>query len=273
MLSKEIASSLRGRAWTVVLHPFGFEEALRHAGAKVPAEPMHLGSREVANLERSFLAHLEVGGFPEAQGLEAASRATLLRDDVDVVLLRDVIERHAVRQVEALRWLVRRLLGNAAGSFSAEKCYSALRSEGFAVTKDSVHALLAHLEDCFLIRCVWMDSGSERQRMVNPRKVYPIDTGLIPNFDRARRANLGHALETCVLLELERRRAEITYVRTTSGHEVDFLARFPAGAEALIPCCADASDPATAERESRALDEAHAMPPHARRLWLRATRG
>jgi hypothetical protein len=196
----------------------------------------------------------------------------LLRDYVDVVMLRDVIERHAVRQVEALRWLVRHLLGNAAGLFSAEKFYGALRSQGYAVAKDSVHALLAHLEDCFLIRCVWMESNSERQRMVNPRKVYPIDTGLIPIFDRARRANLGHALETCVLLELERRRAEVTYVRTASGYEVDFLARFPTGEEALIQCCADASDPATAERELRALVEASDAHPSARRLWLSATR-
>ena len=40
-----------------------------------------------------------------------------------------------------------------------------------------------------------MESTSERQRMVNPRKAYPVDPGLIPVFDRTGRANLGHALE------------------------------------------------------------------------------
>jgi hypothetical protein len=49
----------------------------------------------------------------------------------------------------------------------------------------AVHQLLAYLEDCFLVRMVWMESASERQRMVNPRKAYPVDAGLIPVFDRS----------------------------------------------------------------------------------------
>ncbi len=74
-----------------------------------------------------------------------------------------------------------------------------------------------------------MESTSERQRMVNPRKAYPVDPGLIPVFDRTGRANLGHALETAVLVELERRGFEVTYVRTPAGYEVDFLARGAGG--------------------------------------------
>ena len=105
----------------------------------------------------------------------------------------------------ALRWLARHLLSNAAGSFSVEKFYSGLKSQGISIAKDTVHLLLSYLEDCFLIRTVWVESESERRRMVNPRKSYPIDAGLIPVFDRSGRANLGHALETAVYLELERR--------------------------------------------------------------------
>jgi hypothetical protein len=100
--------------------------------------------------------------------------------------------------------------------------------------------------------------------MVNPRKVYPIDPGLIPLFDRSAKANLGHALETCVLLELDRRGAEAGYVRTADGYEVDFLARYPAGKEELIQVCASLDDPATRERETRALLEAARQHPRAR---------
>ncbi len=92
--------------------------------------------------------------------------------------------------------------------------------------------------------------------MVNPRKVYPIDPALIPIFDRTGRANLGHALETCVLLELERRGTETAYVRTEEGYEVDFLARYPDNHKELIQVCLDLSDPATCQRETRALQEA-----------------
>jgi len=51
----------------------------------------------------------------------------LLRSYVDTALLRDVIERHAVSNPVALRWMVRHLLANPAGSFSVNKFYGAWR--------------------------------------------------------------------------------------------------------------------------------------------------
>ena len=263
LLSREIATALRGRAWQVLIHPFSFEEALRHAGQSRPDDLALLTSRDRAQLERRLLAWLAIGGFPEAQGLDASSRHQLLRDYVDVALLRDVVERHGVRNVAGLRWLVRHLLGNAAGLFSIEKFRAALKSQGIPISKDTLHQLLGYLEDCFLVRTVWMESASERQRMVNPRKAYPVDPGLIPVFDRTGRANVGHALETAVLVELERRRQEVTYVRTPEGYEVDFLARSASGEMDLIQVCADLSDPETAARECRALEAAGRLFPRA----------
>ena len=268
LLSREIATALRGRAWQVLIHPFSFEEALRHQGIAVPSERKILTGEEQLHLERAFSAWLATGGFPEAQGLDAASRQQLLRDYVDVVILRDVVERHSVSNVTGLRWLVRHLLGNAGGLFSVEKFHAVVKSQGLAIARDTVHRFLGYLVDCFLVRVVWMESGSERQRMVNPRKVYPVDTGLIPLFDRTGRANVGHALETAVLVELERRRLDVTYVRTRKGYEVDFLVRSADGRRELIQVCADASDPATAERELRALEAAGEAFPDARKLLL-----
>jgi hypothetical protein len=213
-----------------------------------------------------------VGGFPEAQGLVAASRRQLLQDYVDVAMLRDIVERHGVSNVTGLRWLIRHLLGNAAGLFSVEKFHAALKSQGVAISRDTVYQLLAHVEDCFLVRLVWMESNSERQRMVNPRKVYPVDQGLMAIFDRGGRSNHGHALETVVLIELQRRRYHVTYVRTPGGHEVDFLARGPAGELELIQVCADASEPATARREVRALMAAKEVYPEAILRLLTLTR-
>ena len=272
LLSREIATALRGRAWEVPLYPFSFEEALSHRGQQVPADPSFLEGKERAQMESAFLDWLMEGGFPEAQGLDIASRHQLLRDYVDVAMLRDVVERHNVTNVTGLRWMVRHLLSNPAALFSVEKFYGALKSQGVAISKDTVHALLAHLEDCFLVRTVWMESGSERQRMVNPRKAYPVDSGLIPVFDRTGRSNRGHALETAVLVELERRRTDVTYVRTSSGYEVDFLARNAEGESELIQVCAEANDPATAEREFRALAEAGSLHPKARQRLLTLTR-
>ena len=187
---------------------------------------------------------------------------------VDVVLLRDIIERHAVSHPVALRWMVRQLLGNAAGAFSVNKFYGDLKSQGIAVAKDTLHSYLAHLEDAFLVRMVSIATVSERRRMVNPRKVYPIDPGLTPIFDRSGKANLGHALETCVLLELDRRGAAVSYVHTPDGREVDFLARYPSGREELVQVCASLDDPDTRRREMRALIDAAPHYPGAARSLI-----
>ena len=134
LLSREVATSLRGRAMEVLIHPFSFREALRHAGA------------------------------------EPRDRAALLAGYVDVVVLRDVIDRHAVSNPLTLRWLQRQLLANPGGGFSVKKQYDTLRSQGGRVGKDTLHEYLGYLEDAFLVRTVSLLTASERRGTVNPRK-------------------------------------------------------------------------------------------------------
>jgi predicted AAA+ superfamily ATPase len=113
------------------------------------------------------------------------------------------------------------------------------------------------------MRSVAIASDSERRKQVDPRKVYPIDTGLIPLFDRSQSSNLGHALETAVFWELERRGAETGYVRTQSGYEVDFFVRHVGERQEMMQVCADMDDPGTRDRESRALLDAREQYPDA----------
>ncbi len=263
LLSREVATSMRGRAMEVLVHPFSFREYLRHSGREPERDPRRLPKAGRSALDKAFREYLTEGGFPEAQGLIVRDRFELLRGYVDVALLRDVVERHGVSQPVALRWMARHLLANPAGSFSVNKFHKDLKSQGISIGKDTLHSYLAWLEDAFLIRTVSLASRSERRRMVNPRKAYPVDPGLIPVFDRSGGAGRGHALESLVYLELERRGAEIAYVRTQDGFEVDFLAHYPGGRQELLQVCADLDSPATREREVRALMQAAREHPRA----------
>ncbi len=270
LLSREVATSMRGRAMEVLVHPFSFREMLRHVQAEPDRPLSQVGKAGRSVIEKHFRTYLAEGGFPEAQGLAPRDRTALLRTYVDVAILRDVIDRHGVTNTAALRWLLRHLLGNPASTFSVEKFHLALKSQGLAVGKNTLHEYLAHLEDAFLVRTVSLHTASERQRMVNPRKAYPVDPGLIPIYERAGRANLGRALETVVLLELERRGCEIGYVRTSEGYEVDFHARDPDGHVWLIQVSAEIRDPTTWQREIRALASAAEAYPDATPLLLTA---
>lgn len=268
LLSREIATSMRGRAWEIAIYPFSFTEFLRHHSHEIPDRPDRLTRPKSATLDHRFARYLETGGFPEAQDLTLATRRQLLQGYIDVLLLRDVIERHGVANVTALRWLVRRLLGSPAGLFSVTKFAADLKSQGISVSRETLYAFLSHLEDAFLLQTIPVASDSEKRRQVNPRKVYPADTALIPVFDRSGKANTGHALETAVFIELQRRRAEVAYVKTPAGYETDFLARHQDGTEELIQVCAAVDDPNTLTREVRALQDAAAQYPRARQLIL-----
>ena len=268
MLSREVHTSMRGRAMEVTVFPFSFREALLHRDL-LPEKPWDsLPKARRSTLENAFRTYLTEGGFPDAQNIDLRDRRPLLQGYVDVAVLRDIIERHAISNPVALRWLQRHLLGNPTAPFSIQKFHDALKSQGLPVSKDSLHAFLAHFEDAFLIRTTSLLTASERQRMVNPRKAYPIDPGLIPIYERVGRANLGHSLETAVFIELLRRGCEVHYFRTTQGNEVDFHAVDPAGNALFVQVCANASDPATLQREVRSLLEAKALHPEARTLLI-----
>lgn len=256
MLSKEVATSMRGRALETTVYPFSFREYLRHRGMEPAHPPERWNKAERSAIDHELADYLQNGGFPETIGIEEPYRRELLRSYIDVALLLDVIERHNITNPLALRWMVRHLLGNAAGSFSINRFHNDLKSQGLSVAKDTLHAYLGHLEDAFLLHTISVATGSERRRMVNPRKIYPADTSLIPLYERHGKENTGHALETAVYLELARRGYQTSYIRTTSGYEVDFYAQNGNETPELIQVCATLDDPIVRKRETRALHEA-----------------
>lgn len=217
-----------------------------------------VSSKERSQLANRLERYLEVGGFPEVQELDSTRRLRVLRDHVDVVLLRDVVERHGVENVHALRYMQRSLLANPAGRFSVHRLYHDLKSRGVSVGKDTLHQYLAHLEDAFLLFTMTVASRSERVKQSNPRKCYPVDPGLAVMASSEAGRDLGHRLETAVYLELRRRGCSASYFDTKKGFEVDFLVKSPTGEKGLPQVCADLSDEATRERETRALEAAMA---------------
>lgn len=257
LLSREIATTLRGRSLATEIFPFSFRETLRHQGEDDTLATA-VSSRRRALLANRLRHYLETGGFPEVQGVEAHYRIRILQEYVDVVILRDVVERHGIGNLAPLRYLIRHLLASPACAFSINRFHNDLKSQGIACGKNSLHDYLAHLEDAYLVQSISLDSRSSRQRQVNPRKVYPIDTGLAQAFRHGPGMDRGRLLETLVFLDLRRRGMDIAYFRSGDGYEVDFLARRSDGLPQAIQVSEIIADSATRQRELRALQAAMA---------------
>ncbi len=262
MLSTEIASAFRGRSLTVEVLPFSPREAAVAEGVAFPSRwPPSAAVR--SRLDAFLLDYLEVGGFPAARSLYPHDRIQQLQEYVDLVVLRDVAERHRASNLQALRALVSALFAANAGGFSVSRLHGALVSQGLKVGKATLLTYLDHLVDAFLVFLLPLRSRSARQRTVNPRKVYAVDTGLARAMHRAGARDRGALLENAVYLELRRRYGRLadttlTWVKTRSGREVDFAVDDPivGGPPQLIQVCWSMSDPATRGRELDALVEA-----------------
>lgn len=255
LLSREIATGLRGRALQTEIFPYSFMEFAMLQGIEIPARPV-FGSGLRAHLGAAFDSYLQQGGFPEVQGdLSDSLRREILQDYLNVVVLRDVVERHGVTNVPALRALLRHLLQCPGGRFSVHRFMNSLKSQGIACGKNLIHECLAHLAEAYLVYPVEVHSRSVRQRQVNPRKVYTIDTGLSHAVSLARAHDRGAALESCVFMALRRRGVEADYGITPGGNEVDFVFEDDTG-KWLVQSAWSLSDPGTRTREARALEEA-----------------
>ena len=103
-----------------------------------------------ALLENRLTAYLTEGGFPEVQGLERHYRISILQEYLDVVVLRDIVERHSISNIVALWYMIRHLLNSPAGLFSAQKFYNNLKSQGIACGKNTLHEFFDYLSDAYL---------------------------------------------------------------------------------------------------------------------------
>ncbi|OEU48654.1 MAG: hypothetical protein BA861_08275 [Desulfobacterales bacterium S3730MH5] len=268
MLSREIASSMRGRSVEAVVYPYSYREFLKGRNIDAPRSPRRINKQMRALLENQLQKYLTAGGFPEAQGLTPQDRHLLLQGYVNTVLFRDIVDRFKVTNIGVLKRLIRHLLRNPGSPFTVNKFYNHLKSQGIRVAKTTLHEYLDYLQDVFLVRTIHIYTQSERKRMVNPIKPYVIDTGLAASCSLMREPDIGHLLENCVFMELCRRHARITYLNTRSGYEVDFVAEGQDGTVEAIQVSADISDPVTRERECRALYEAGSAIPDAHLLLI-----
>lgn len=132
-----------------------------------------------------------------------------------------------------------------------------MKSISIKCTKNSLYEYLDHLTDAFLFYKVPIHSRSEKSRLINPAKIYTIDTGLLNAMTFRNSYNYGQLLETMVFMHLRRGAYDTEYINTKDGHEVDFFTRHRnSGETQLIQVCWEMSDKKTFERELQGLKSA-----------------
>ncbi len=257
LLSREIATSLRGRSITYHIFPLSFIEFLRFRGIGVKR---YLSSGDRAKIMHALNEYLQFGGFPEVVMNEnEETKLRIMKEYVDTMLFRDVVERYGVKNILVLRILFNSLLSSFSSTFSVHRFHNRLRSQGIRISKNTLYEYLGHIEDAFGVFLLRRFDYSLIRVEQSLPKVYPIDVGYLRlssvNFSR----NIGRLMENVVALELMRRmhsdpRISIFYWK--DGGEVDFVVKEGERVRELIQVTYASGRDEVERRELKALEKA-----------------
>lgn len=259
LLAKEIATSMRGRAIPYIILPFSFREFLR---VKEFELEKFLSSDKKAWLMKYLDEFIRWGGFPEVVlDDDELSRVRTLKDYVEIMLMRDMAERHKIKNITVLRMLFSALQASFSKEFSVHKFFNYLKSQGIKISKNTLYEYFRYFEDAFAILPVRRFGYSIRETEQSIPKVYQIDNGYAGQLSASFSHNIGRLMENLVAVEWLRRRSlnpklEFYYWKDISGKEIDFVIKEGPKICELVQVCYDIEDFDTRLRETKALIKA-----------------
>lgn len=232
LLSRELGTKLTGRQITKELFPFSYTEFCQFGEAAPSAEAA-----------RSYMAK---GGFPEyvKSGLEE-----IMHHLFEDILIRDIAVRYGVRDVRTLQRLALYLVSNTGRLITGNR----LKTMFEAGSTSTIMDYLSYFEYTYLFQFVPKFSYSLRKQLINPRKVYAIDTGLINANSGSFTDDFGSLFENLVFLHLRRKYKEIYYFAEKS--ECDFVVSEKGTVRQVIQVCYDLNHD-NVDRELRGLFDA-----------------
>ena len=248
MMSKEIATSLRGRSLTYRIFPFSFKEFL--AANKVNIGK-YLSSVERIKIINGLREYMEYGGYPESV-IYKQERERILREIIDVTIYRDVVERHNVKNLKVLRIFFVALFNSE--MFSVHKFFNFLKSQGMKLSKNTLYTYFEYLRDSLIVYPLRKFAYSYKDVEGSISKIYFVDNGLLHSQGIK---DQGRLMENLVFSDLQKKWEEnLFYYRSPDGKEVDFVLKEGRKIEQLIQVCYDIENYVTKEREIKGLFKA-----------------
>jgi predicted AAA+ superfamily ATPase len=190
--------------------------------------------------------------FPELINFEEILKWKSLREYLDLIVYKDIVEKYGVSNIHLMKYLIKFLFSNSANLISINKIYNELSSLGLKVSRNSVYEYISYLEDSYTLFNVKLYTRNLREQKRNPSKFYILDNGLRRLVSISE--DKGKLLESVVFLQLRRSFESIYYY--LGNNEIDFiLDETTHSTKTLINVCYDISNPSTKKREIESLLE------------------
>ena len=217
LLSSELATYIAGRYVEIKIYPLSFQEYIDFVSENNKENPL--------SLDEYFTQYLNFGGLPGIH-IFNYNKEEIYQYLVDVynsILLRDVIARNNIRDIELLERVVLYIMDNIGNIFSAKSISDFLKNQGRKLSVETIYNYLKALENAFIISKVQRYDIKGKNILETQEKYYLSDLGF-------RHAKLGYQsndisgyLENIVFLELLRRKYKVN-IGKQNNKEIDFVA-------------------------------------------------
>jgi len=211
LLVSEFSTYLGGRYITIQIFPLSFKEIMN---SKQP----------VISAKESFLEYIESGGMPFviSRGFDKESRKQYLEDLFTAVVIKDIVKRNRIRDVDMLERLIKFVVANMGKTFSANSISKFFKSEKRNITSETVLNYLKFCQDAYLLYpLARFDVPSKRMLQVDD-KFYIVDHGLRETIYGNNLRDVELSLENIVCIECLRRGYSLKIGRV-GAKEIDFI--------------------------------------------------
>ena len=214
LLSGELATYLGGRYVEFVIYPFSFSEFLE----------LYLPIFPQSSIQQCFQKYLVPGGMPYLSNLQYADEPShqYLTDLFNSVMLKDIVKRNKVRDVDLLERILAFVTANVGTTFSATSLSKFLKSEHRTVAPETILNYIKYCCDAYLFYQVKRQDLQGKQLLATNEKYYIADHGIREAVFGGNMRDINLILENIVFMELLRRGYSVT-VGKTGNKEVDFV--------------------------------------------------
>ena len=231
LLSGELATYLTGRYYMIEVMPLSFHEIFQESISK----------------EDAFMDYVRMGGLPgRLQFQTETTEKNYISDMYQAILLRDIVKRNNIRDVELFQRFMLFLIQNVGQIFSAGRITDFLKNEGRKLSRETIYNYIEAAKNAYLIHGVPRYNIKGKDVLKTNEKYFVNDLGFRSLYFNNEK-DIGQALENIVYLELRRRGYEIQ-VGKFEDKEVDFVIQ-KGSSKSYIQVAYYLAEEATSERE------------------------
>ena len=212
MLSGELATYLGGRYVEFKIYPFSFAEVLQMLPDRSEVEV--------------FQTYLIKGGMPFLYQfpLDEQSTKQYLCDIYDSIVLKDIMHRNNIRDVEQFGRVLLYFIAGIGNTFSATSMMKYMKSENRSMSLETLYNYIEYCRAACLIHMVSREDIMGKKLLKFQEKCYITDHGMREAIYGNNMRDIQQVLENIVYMELIRRGYEV-YIGKVEQQEVDFVAR------------------------------------------------